>query len=624
MCGIAGLVGFDSTPEETVCAVREMLPRLRQRGPDDEGLLEVRVQGLGGVFGHRRLAVQDLSAEGRQPLSRGNWTVTYNGEIYNAPELRKELEEHGCSFRSHCDTEVLCWALETWGLHACLDRVNGMFAFAATDGQSLHLVRDRVGIKPLYWWRGPDARFAFASELSALEPVPGFERKIDPFALDNYLVHGYVPAPLCIYRNCGKLVPGSILTYADGRISTRRYWAPSPEETGSFDGDETDALTELEGLLLDSVQRRRLSDVPLGAFLSGGIDSSLVCALAQQRAGGNLQTFAVGFGYDEYDESPHAERVAAHLGTEHTTVHMDERDLLDIVPKVPALYGEPFSDASALPTYLLCQATRQHVTVALSGDGGDEQFFGYNRYLSYLRMRKYECIPPVLRRALGEWVCTSFPRDGLGRWGKAFSYRCFDEAALYFVGIFHRLFFDRLTGRDFDIERSPLHQWFEELEPHRLGAAQAGPMMDLRFYLPDDVLCKVDRASMAHSLEVRVPLLDHRAVEFANRLPHAMKFRRNERKYLLKKLLDKYVPRGLWDRPKQGFGAPLDHWFRNELRPLLTDHLGESAIAGHPLFDADFVHRRLQDHLAGRKNNQHFLWTLLVFEMWRKETGASL
>lgn len=621
MCGICGWITRRDGPDRTEW-VRRMTDGLAHRGPDDAGVAQAEAGPLAATFGHRRLSILDLTEAGHQPMRRGHWTVTYNGELYNAPELRRELEGHACDFRSHCDTEVLCFALDVWGIDA-LHRLNGMFAFAAADGERVHLVRDRLGIKPLYWWRPSEHELAFASELPVLAGLPGFDRTMDAQAVDHYLTFGHVPAPLCIYQNCGKLPPGTRLEVDVKGTRLQRYWAPNPEATATFDGSEQEALDELERLLAESTRTRRLSDVPLGAFLSGGIDSSLVCALAQRDMDQPLRTFSIAFSQDNYDESAHAQQIAKHIGTCHTTIPMSEREMLAIVPKIPALYGEPFADASALPTYLLCEKARGHVTVALSGDGGDEQFFGYRRYAESSVLRTIERMPAAARLCIGsaaERVFQSVP--WVARRAKALSYRQFDEAALLFFGYFHRVFFYELTGRDFDIEASPFHRWFEELSEHRKRIEEIGPLLDMRFYLPEDVLCKVDRASMAHALEVRVPLLDHRVAEFANRLPHRLKCRSGEQKHLLKQLLAKYVPPHLWNRPKQGFSAPLEHWFKDDLRELLLDTLSEETLSGHPLFRRAFVRRCMDDHLTGRKDNQHYLWTLLVFELWRREQGA--
>ncbi len=621
MCGILGWVKGAGGSAALPSFGAEEMRSLRHRGPDDSGVERVAVNDCPGVFAHLRLSIQDPSAAGHQPMCRGRWTVVYNGEIYNAPDLRVELEARGCAFASHCDTEVLCWALERWGLES-LQKLNGMFAFGATDGERLVLVRDRLGIKPLYYWQAHGA-LAFASELKALERLPGFEKRIAGRALEHYLAFGYIPAPLTIYENCFKVLPGTILTWQDGRLQSESYWDLPLAEAGRGATSPEEALAHLETLLADAVRLRLLADVPLGAFLSGGIDSSVVAALAQQQSSDRLRTFTIGFDFSEYDESAQAEAVARHLGADHTCVTITARDVLDLVPKIPAIYDEPFADSSALPAYLLSQITRRDVTVALSGDGGDEQLFGYNRYVSNLRLAWIDRLPRRLRQRCARLVHRLFGETAFGRWGKAGAYDGFDEGTLLFAGIFSRMRFDQLAGRPFCLDGTRYRQAYRRMAACNVPQALIGSLLDLTHYLPDDILCKMDRASMQHALEVRVPLLDHRIVEFTHRLPLDLRYRGGERKVLLKRLIERHVPRRLWDRPKQGFSVPLDHWFRKELRPLLRNFLNAERVREQGVFCPSFVEKLIQDHMDGRKDNQYYLWTLLVFELWLEETGAT-
>ncbi|MBI4615964.1 MAG: asparagine synthase (glutamine-hydrolyzing) [Planctomycetes bacterium] len=625
MCGIFGHAGTRERPAAELVACRDTLAH---RGPDDAGAWIVSSGDWTAWLGHRRLSILDLSSAGRQPFVSpdGRVAVAANGEFYNWRELRREQEMRGARFSSNSDSEVLLWGFLQEGT-AFFARLIGIFAAAVVDAREagqpprIYLVRDPAGVKPLYWWSAA-GEFAFASELKALAALPGFSRKIDRGALDHYLVLGYVPAPLSIYEGCWKLPAGSFLEWRGGEARVEVYWRPDPRETGTFQGSEAEALEELESMLAAAIEAERMSDVPLGAFLSGGIDSSTVCALAQGRMSDRLRTFTIGFDFAAYDESAGARRVAEYLGTEHTSVTMTERDLLAIVPRTPALFDEPFADPSALPTYLLSKITRSSVLVALSGDGGDELFFGYTRYPKNLRLALADRIPAPLRRAAGGLLAALFGHTFPGKAGKALAYDGFDEAMLLHAGIFHRAYFDRLTGRPFRLAGSPLRERYRALES--LPRAMRGPLLDLSFYLPEDVLTKVDRASMAHALEVRVPLLERPLVEFANRLPLSFKYRGGVQKYLLKKILSKHVPRELWDRPKQGFGIPLDRWFLGELQGLVDEFLSPDRLRRDGVFSPEYVAELRKEHEAEAKDNQYYLWTLLVFQMWREETGAEL
>ncbi|MGE4158975.1 MAG: asparagine synthase (glutamine-hydrolyzing) [Planctomycetota bacterium] len=614
MCGISGLL-TGSDPAGSAALVQRMNAIVKHRGPDDEGATSVPLPRGTATLGHRRLSILDLSTLGRQPMARGRWTVSYNGEIYNSPSLRHDLESLGCRFTTTTDTETLLWALETWGLEATVKKLDGMFAFAATDGQALHLVRDRLGIKPLYYCRFRQG-WAFASELKALTTLPGFNPHLSEAALDRYLCLGHVPSPLTIYDGAFKLPPGHILELTLEGGNPRRYWDPGDNRLTGLPGSFEDCVERLDELLNTSVKSQLMADVPLGSFLSGGIDSSLVSAIAQKQLGGSLRTFSIGFRNRDFDESIHAEAVARALGTHHTTRMMDESDMLDLVPTLHTIYDEPFADSSALPTLLLSQITREKVTVALSGDGGDELFRGYPRYDGYQQLQKFDRIPAALRRGIGDLLDRLGGNRGLGLRGRALAYRHREESFLIFLGIFHCARFRELRGYDYRDRNTRLHEACSRLD--HLPFMEAGALLDQHLYLPDDILTKVDRASMKHSLEVRVPLLAHPVVEFANGLPEEFTYDGGRKKRILKTLLARYLDPKLWTRPKMGFGVPLAQWLRGPLREDLTSHLEPGFLREQGLFAPAFTQSLLANHLSGKKDDCYSLWTLYMFQKWWK------
>lgn len=618
MCGINGLI-TDPSHTEAHDLVRRMNAIQKHRGPDDEGLTSVRLPGFMITLGHTRLSILDLSLSGRQPMARGHWTVSYNGEIYNAPALRRELEAKGRRFTTTTDTEVLLWALETWELEETVRKLDGMFAFAASDGTSLWLVRDRLGIKPLHYARFSHG-WAFASELKALTLLPGFDRRMSQTALDRYLCLGHVPNPLTIYEGAFKLPPGHILQLTmDGGIP-RPYWDPVEDRKTDAPSTFESAVDRLDELLQTAVKSQLMSDVPLGAFLSGGIDSSLVSAIAQKHLGGSLKTFSIGFKDAEFDESGHAEAVARVLGTDHTSRIMDEGDLLELVPSLTGIYDEPFSDSSALPTLLLSRITREKVTVALSGDGGDELFRGYPRYDGYRRLLKYDLIPAPLRRWFGDTLDRLGGSGGLGLRGRAMAYRNREESFLIFLGIFHCARFRELRGYDYRERNSRLHEACARLDSSPF--MEAGALLDQYLYLPDDILTKVDRASMHHALEVRVPLLSHHVVEFANGLASDFTYAEGMKKRILKSLLSRYLNPKFWERPKMGFGVPLAKWLRGPLRAELSTLLEPGFLREQGLFAPGFTQQLLNNHLSGKKDDCYSLWTLFMFQKWWKAHNA--
>jgi len=643
MCGFAGALddGRDRGNWDGVLAA--MSGAIAHRGPDDAGTFVDPEAGIG--LAHRRLAILDLSPEGHQPMVShgGRWVIAYNGEVYNFAEIRRELDRDGAPpWRGRSDTEVILAAIERWGLAEALPRFVGMFAFALWDRRDrvLHLVRDRLGIKPLYHGLVGGA-FVFASELSAIRRYPGFDRAVDRDALAAFLRHNYVPAPRSIHRGISKLRPGTMLAVsADGRERETVWWS-LPERVrlaraAPFRGDETAAADELERLLGDAVRLRTVSDVPLGAFLSGGIDSSLVVALLQKSAGRPVRTFTIGFEERGYDESPHARRVADHLGTDHTERVLSAADALALIPRIPTIWDEPFSDSSQIPTLLVSRVAREAVTVSLSGDGGDELFAGYARYeLCREIWRRIGRLPGPLRGAIAAGlrgaprvaldVALAWTRPWIRRYGSDGPPS--DKAAKLAEMLSFR------GPRDLYLDLVSHWKRPDELvpgasEPDVLGPAwEAAPpgatltetMMhaDTTTYLPDDILVKVDRASMHVGLEARVPLLDHRVVEFAWSVPERFRVRGREGKLLLRRVLDRHVPRALIDRPKMGFGIPLDRWLRGPLRGWAEDLLDPKSLAADDLLDPAPIRARWEEHLSGRRDWHYYLWDVLVFQTWR-------
>jgi len=547
----------------------------------------------------------------------GSMVLSFNGEVYNYRELRDELAGRGHAFRGGSDTEVMLAAFREWGVEAAVRRFVGMFAFALWDAgaRKLYLVRDRIGIKPLFLARLP-GMFLFSSTLSGFLEHGDFPREVDRAALQYFLEFQYVPAPFSIYRNVEKVLPGHIVEIAaDGTVAQRVYWdlfdhwrrAEGPAR------NEGEYEEELAALLDSSIRYRLISDVPLGAFLSGGIDSSLTVALMRKAATGKVKTFSIGFRESGYDESPHARAVAEHLGTEHHEKICTPEEALALVRRIPDAYDEPFADSSAIPTMLVSEFTRGHVTVSLSGDGGDELFCGYPRYAWVRQGSRALAIPGFLRRPL----CSLLSRVPVHKVQRGAESILHDDAAeMYFhtVGIFERRRLGEILPETFDDRGLRYFRAFRD--PRAGGIVERAMATDILTYLVDDILQKVDRASMAYSLEARVPLLDHRIVEFAARLPMEFKARGGETKRLLRKVLFRHVPAALLDRPKMGFGIPVNRWLRNELRPLLDEYLNADRVRREGFLRPEGVRRVVEEHLSGRRDNQYRLWALLVFAMW--------
>ena len=637
MCGIAGLIdpALVGATADLTGRARAMADALAHRGPDGAGVWSDADAGV--ALSHRRLAIVDLTPSGAQPMvsSDGRWVISYNGEVYNAEAIAADPQMAGLVRRGTSDTEVILELIARRGLNRTLADLNGMFAIALWDrtARTLHLVRDRLGIKPVFYGRTPGG-FCFASELKSFAAA-GLHFELDQSSVASFLRFGYVPAPYSIYRDVAKVRPGEVVSFeASGDVRRRSYW--SLEETANdgqrypFAGSDAEAEETLHELLADAVSANMISDVPLGAFLSGGIDLSTVVALMVAARRGPVRTFSIGFPDFGYDELVHAKSVATHLGTMHEELTVTAADALAVVPQLADMYDEPFADSSQIPTYAISRMTRAHVTVALSGDGGDELFAGYNRYaLASGQLAGLARLPLPLRRGaaaalqaipdgavglLARVLPTSLrpaqPADKLKKLAEVLR---LDGDAVYL----------RLVSQCPDpaalthgLCEHPINmQW--KGEEGEGGMLEHMQLLDMTAYLPDDILQKVDRASMAVSLEVRPPLLDHRVVEFAWSLPRHLRVRKGATKWLLRRVLDRYVPRNLVERPKAGFAIPLASWLRGPLRDWAEDLLDVQRLGGGVL-DAAAVGKLWSEHVDGGRNWAYALWTILMFEAWRR------
>lgn len=632
MCGLTGVFSPDKGREALGGIVRPMTAALAHRGPDAEGFhIE---DGL--ALGHRRLAILDLSDAGTQPMrsASGRFTLVFNGEIYNFRRLAPELEALGFAFRTGTDTEVLLAAIEAWGIPGCLQRLIGMFAFAVFDHaeRRLTLVRDRLGVKPLvYGLAGRD--FVFGSDCSSLRRHPAFDRSLDRGALTLFARHNAIPAPWTIHPKARKLPPGTWLSLdmadldgldIDARKPTPYWTLEDAFNRPTLDLPAEEAQAELDRLLVDAVDLRLVSDAPLGLFLSGGIDSATVAAIAAERSSNRLKTFTIGFDDPDFDEAPHARKIAQALGTDHHEHRVDAAEVREALLAVPALFDEPFADASQAPTWLLARFARETTTVALSGDGGDETFGGYARYFQALRLwRRIERIPAPIRAGLRRVLDWTRPRLD-------------DPASPLNRRRNHLRFLSAPDLRDF---YKPLLSHFRDPERAVLGGLEPAtvfnqtldrpdwaPLKRMRFldfslYLPDEVLVKVDRATMAVGLEAREPLLDHRIVEFAARLPDAALLTHPQGKGPLRAALHKRLPPSLFERPKRGFGGPIGGWLRTGLRDLLQDALTPAKVRAQGVFHPEIIAHMVQAHLSGKRDLGHHLWDALVLSLWLDANG---
>jgi asparagine synthase (glutamine-hydrolysing) len=646
MCGFAGFMitagTYDSSHAQEV--LRHMGNAIAHRGPDSDGYWADPANGIG--LAHRRLAIVDLSPAGAQPMASGSgrYVLAFNGEIYNHQLLRRALERDGkviAPWRGHSDTETLLAGFDAWGLMATLQQTIGMFAIALWDRESrtLMLARDRLGEKPLYYgWQGQGraATFLFGSELSALRRHPDFAADINRDSLALYMRHNCVGGANSIYSGIRKLLPGHVLTVSSVAPEPvlQAWWsgADVAVQGGAqhFAGSPDEAVTSLEALLRDAVGQQMMADVPLGAFLSGGVDSSTIVALMQAQSSRPVRTFSIGFHEEGYNEAMHAKAVAKHLGTDHTELYVTPEQALAVIPKLPALYSEPFADSSQIPTFLVSQLARRHVTVSLSGDAGDELFCGYTRYqMTAAVWGKVSRVPRPLRQ-LAASVITSVSPGAWNKVGRLLSmYRLGDKlhkgAAL-------------LGSRSVsDLYRGIVSHWSDPgsvvmgaTEPASMSSGAAADLpglgdvermmaLDMLSYLPDDVLVKVDRAAMGVSLETRVPMLDHRVVEFAWSLPLSYKLREGVTKWPLRQVLYRHVPRELIERPKMGFGVPIDHWLRGPLRDWAETLLADTRLRREGFLDPAPIRQKWHEHLSGQRNWQHHIWDVLMFQAWLEE-----
>jgi len=639
MCGIVGYWNKNGAEGSTV---DKMAAEIRHRGPDDAGIWFD--EGSGLALAHRRLSIIDLSPAGHQPMVSpcGRFILVYNGEIYNHQGLRADLENEGGHFdwRGHSDTETLLAGLRHWGVEGTLERLNGMFAFALWDKaeHALFLARDRMGEKPLYYGTSGDS-FLFGSELKSLKAHPHWRGDIDRNALTLYMRHNYVPTPWSIYQGISKLPPAHFVVVRETgkEVSEPKcYWnlgKIAARGSANTKGSPEELIDELDGLLRDAVGKRMVADVPLGSFLSGGFDSSTVVALMQAQSTRPIKTFTIGFHEKGYNEAVHAEAVAKHLGTDHTQLYLTPEEAMAVIPRLPAIWDEPFSDSSQIPTLLVSELARKHVTVSLSGDGGDELFCGYSRYTQgYQIWKKLRLFPRTLRRALGSLLQT-LPGASL-------------ENLIRILPKQYRVphLADRLSKLADVVKEDSSEAYYRRLVSHWMEPAAvvlggteprtifAAPdslpklpglreqmmYMDSLTYLPDDILTKVDRASMAVSLEARVPLLDHRVVEFSWRVPTSLKYRDSKAKWLLREVLYRYVPRELMERPKIGFGVPIDAWLCGPLREWAEELLGEKRLREEGFFDPVPIQKMWYEHVTGQRRWHYYLWDVLMFQAWRE------
>lgn len=675
MCGLAGFMRFGGESHDRLMAqATAMALAIRHRGPDDAGAWADERSGI--ALGHCRLSIIDLSQAGHQPMQSdsGRWLIAYNGEIYNHLELRAQLESAGAApeWRGHSDTETMLAGFEYWGVDATLAKCAGMFAIALWDRREkvLALVRDRFGEKPLYYgWtgKGDATTFVFGSELKALRAFPGFNNIVCREALQEYMRFVVVPAPRSIYRGIYKLEPGCVLRVREmaplaapqqllrapadyESISIRRWWSLSDVVVSGAQeqiNDEHAAVEMLDERLKQAVRLQSLADVPVGAFLSGGVDSSIIVALMQQQSTQGVKTFTVGFEEADFDESPHARAVASHLGTDHTEIYVTAAEAQAVIAQLPMMYDEPFADSSQIPTHLVCQAARAHVKVALSGDAGDELFGGYNRYMWNLTVwNRLALLPYPLRRVLGAAIA-AVPTASWDALGRGVNPLLPKTAAVARPGDkVHRLAARlRWVRNTDDLYQSLLTEWQDPAQVVRAmpGEQQQVPerhsdalpsvgveqiqlhMMyrDSMAYLPDDILCKVDRAAMAISLETRVPFLDPGVVELAWRLPLNMKIRDGKGKWALRQVLYRYVPRALIDRPKVGFGIPIGQWLRGPLRAWAEALLDEKRLETEGYFHPAPIRTKWIEHLSGRRDHMPSLWAVLMFQAWLEQQGNS-
>ena len=628
MCGIAGFIDFQNKSTQT--QLQDMTDTLHHRGPDDSGYELIKTPFANIGLGHRRLSILDLSNHGHQPMQFEHLHIVYNGEVYNFTEIKEELLRLGYTFSSNSDTEVILKSLHLWGIEA-VHKFNGMFAFTIYDkkAQKVYIVRDRSGIKPLYWYQKEDL-ILFASELKSFHQHPHFHKEINKNSVALFLQHQYIPEPHTIFEHTHKLKAGHFMeiTLKTGEVQTHQYWdVIDSYNAPKLDISETQALDTLDDLLKSAFSYRMVSDVPVGVFLSGGYDSSLVTAVLQSGMKEKLKTFTIGFHERGYDETPHARAVAKHLGTEHTEYFCTQKDALEIIPTLPEMFDEPFGDSSAIPTTLVSKLAKEHVSVTLSADGGDEIFAGYETYTTVLSWyAKIQKLSPNLRKLTHKMMQPINP-----------SYIPYLRNTYNFQTRYEKI--KNLLLTQDSVEAMKLTMSY--FTPEELKQALANPFVtqqtnfdtknklnttndminqmlaiDYKTYMLDDILTKVDRTTMSVSLEGREPLLDYRIIEFIAKLPSNMKYKDGTKKYLLKELTHRYLPKKIMDRPKMGFGVPLMDWFQDELKSYFLHYLDFERLQKQNIFNASYIVAMRDRYLEGKKENIEKLWSVLVFQMW--------
>lgn len=646
MCGISGF--YSKTSATFNNAILKMNSAIFHRGPDSNDIWQDKNSGI--VFGHQRLSIIDLSIAGNQPMisNSGRFILTYNGEIYNHLEIRRELKKINSNiiWKSNTDTETLLESLEFWGIEKALTKIDGMFAFGIWDKKtrSLTLARDRMGEKPLYFgWqgKGDNKVFLFGSELKALKAHPEFSGEIYRDAIALQLRHNCIPDPYSIYKDIYKLLPGHYLQLKDYDLkknllpAPKAYW--SLVENAIYGNNNQSTLgekeiqIELEKHLKESIKKQMISDVPLGAFLSGGIDSSTIVALMQSQSNNPIKTFTIGFVENNFNEAEYAKKIAKHLGTEHTELYISSKTATDVIQKLSTIYDEPFSDSSQIPTFLVSQLAKQHVKVALSGDGGDELFCGYNRYISANnRSKKFNLIPFILRQIIAYGIKSISPNSwnelfklmpGLNKYGN-YGYKIHKGASALEAKTLSNLYYilcsqwQNPTKTVIDSKEPPTLLTSLKPDLKGLNAQQEMMVLDLITYLPNDILVKIDRAAMASSLETRAPLLDHKLIEYVWKIPHSLKLKNGDSKWILKQILNQYIPKYLTERPKMGFGVPLGSWLRGPLKDWAENLLNEKRLVEEGYFNPKIIRDKWSEHLSNTKNWHHDLWNVLMFQAW--------